>query len=235
MDAFTHFLELHASDLKRIARATRGEHPYEDVVHEAWLMAAEISARLERPVDFHDGDFRDLLLRHLYQALVRYTELNVRHAVRLDHAPGNDAGDDGAHWLMNRLVSDQGQDPFSRLLDAEDGAEAKDAAAARHSLAGAWVALLGRHDDRMQAVARTLLVSSSHAYRCFAGALSLARAQASIPFGGSGPPTQLGPWRRSRAIRIPRQLELDFREELPLRQHTEGPVRHRDGCLSLMP
>ena len=218
MDAFARFVNLHASDLKRIARATRGEHPFEDVVHEAWLMATDISARLERPVDFHDVDFRNLLLRHLYQALVRYTELNVRHALRLDHATGNDASNDEPHWLMNRLVSDQGRDPLSGLLAAEDGTEATDDSAAWNSLAGAWVALLGRHDNRMQAVARTLLVSSSHAYRCFAGALRLARAQASIPFTRNGPTTQLGPWRRSRAIRIPLQLELDFSEELPLRQ-----------------
>lgn len=218
MDAFAHFLDLHASDLKRIAGATRGEHAFEDVVNEAWLMAMTVSARLERPIDFHDPDFRDHLLRHLYQALVRYTELNVRHAVRLDHAPGSDAGDGEPHWLMNRLASDPGRDPLSQLLAAGDGAEDKDAAAARHSLAGAWVALLGLHGDRMQTVARRLLVSSSHAYRCFARALQLAGTQASIPFAGNGPPTQLGPWRRSRAIRIPRQLELDFSEELQLRQ-----------------
>lgn len=46
MDAFSHFLSTCGNDLKRIVRATRGEHQYDDVVNEAWLMAADIASRL---------------------------------------------------------------------------------------------------------------------------------------------------------------------------------------------
>src|SRR5690606_17656973 len=151
--------------LKRIARATRGEHDFGDVVNEAWLMAEAVASRTGLPAGFADPAFEDLLLRHLYQALVRYAERNVRHAVRLDHAA---AGDDesGAHWLANRLASDNGRDPLSHLLADEEPAEGD---GEHHpSLAGAWVKLLWMNGGRIRTVARKLLISVSHTYRCHA-------------------------------------------------------------------
>ena len=209
MDAFARFVNLHASDLKRIARATRGEHPFEDVVHEAWLMATDISARLERPVDFHDVDFRNLLLRHLYQALVRYTELNLRHAVRLDHGNGHDDDAGAPHWLMDRLPSDGGRDPLSCLMEAEEATRAPDLDAPHSSLAGAWIVLL-RDCGNTAAVAASLLISISHTYRCRARAEMLARVQHAIPLTPPRSAAELGPWRRHRATRVPQQLAFDF-------------------------
>ena len=156
------------------------------------------------------------MLRYLYQALVRYTELNVRKAVRLDHAVGHDADEGEPHWLSNRLVSDNGHDPLSHLLCAEDAAGQMSDGEDHPSLAGAWLRLLRLHGNRMQAVARGLLISTSYAYRCCAKARWLAGTQNPIPFDAEGLGHRLGPWRRSRAIRIPRQLEFDFNEGLPI-------------------
>ena len=64
MDPFQRFVAGHRRDLARIARATGGEQQREDVAQEAWLMAEPLAARYQRPVDFDDPAFVDLLLRH---------------------------------------------------------------------------------------------------------------------------------------------------------------------------
>ncbi|WIH04506.1 hypothetical protein KHF85_17275 [Xanthomonas translucens pv. graminis] len=214
MDPFECFSRQRAADLKRIARATRGEHLYGDVVNEAWLMAVTLSSRHSRPMDFQDAQFQDLLLRHLYQAMVRYTELNVRHAVRLDHGTGEDADGGRAHPLMNLLSSDGGRDPLAYLGENE---EAQNAHIEELSpcLAGAWLALLRSHGQRMRLVADHLLISVSYAYRCCAKASCIAGRQNAIPFRAAAR-AQFGPWRRYRTLRMPRQLEFDFEERLAL-------------------
>ncbi|KAF1690757.1 hypothetical protein [Pseudoxanthomonas koreensis] len=210
MDPFERFAERHAKDFARIARATGGEHQREDVAQEAWLMAATVATRHGRAVDFDDPAFADLLLRHLYQALVRYTELNVRRAVRLDHGSGGGDTEDAPHWLMNRLAADGGRDPLSHLVATEDAAAAPDIDAPHPSLAGAWLVLLRGCDNRMQAVAARLLISVSPPRRCRARAEMLARFQHAIPLSPPRSAAQLGPWRRYRATRTPRQLTFDF-------------------------
>lgn len=146
MEAFDQFVLARKEDLKRIARHTRGEHAYGDVVNEAWVMAEAVSKRLQVPIDFLDAAFQRVLLGHLYQHLVRF--LNVRHAVRLDQAaPGSDEATDTHPLLAARLRT-----------------------TVQHAL--------------------------------------------ELP-----PPASmqvLKPWRGQRAVRIPRQLESDFDEELPL-------------------
>src|SRR5690606_39508618 len=118
-------------------------------------------------------------------------------------------------WLANRLASDNGRDPLSHLLADEEPAEGD---GEHHpSLAGAWVKLLWMNGGRIRTVARKLLISVSHTYRCHAKAIHLAETQTPIPFDFKGLETHLGPWRRSRVVRIPRQLEFDFDDDLPIR------------------
>ncbi|MCR6686554.1 hypothetical protein [Pseudoxanthomonas sp.] len=210
MDRFERFVERHRKDFARIARATRGEHHGDDVAQEGWLMAASVAARHGIPADFDDPVFADLLLRHLYQALVRYTELNVRHAVRLDHGNGDEEDADAPHWLMNRLASDGGRDPLAHLVETEEAATHPDIDAPHPSLAGAWVVLLRACGNRMPVVAARLLISVSHTRRCRAKAEMLARRQHAIPLAPPRTGAELGPWRRYRAIRAPRQLAFDF-------------------------
>ena len=80
---FTRFVDDCSDSLRRIARATRGEHEFDEVVNHAWLLATDLAAR-GMTTDFLDTGFRTLLLGHLYQALVRYTDVHVRYANRLD-------------------------------------------------------------------------------------------------------------------------------------------------------
>ncbi|PNS09029.1 hypothetical protein [Solilutibacter silvestris] len=217
MDPFESFVGRRQNALKRIARATSGEHQYEDVVNEAWLMAGTISERYGLELDFADAEFQQVLISHLYQSLVRYTERIVRGAVRLDHSPSGESGGNKPNLLMNRLASNDGRDPLSHLLIDETVSTQPDDGGWHPSLAGAWIRLLRRHEGRMRYVASRLLVSIPHAYACCAKARWLATVQHPIPFDPRAMETQLGPWRRKRAIRIQRQLEFDFVEELPLR------------------
>lgn len=163
MNGFEKFLLKHKIDLKRIARHSHGEYEYEDVVNEAWLMAEQLRLQRDIAADFANEDFGKLLLSHLYQHLVRYTEQHVRRAVRLDH--GAEAGDGQAapNPLANRLASENGRDPLSFLLASEESG-LRQLGDNRFSLAAAYVVLLQRFGNRMLSVANHLLISRSHAY-----------------------------------------------------------------------
>ncbi|HEY4293784.1 hypothetical protein [Luteibacter sp.] len=227
MDTFDRFVLERKEDLKRIARRTKGEHSYNDVVNEAWLMARAISARKCVPADFLDPSFQRLLLSHLYQHLVRYTELNVRHAIRLD--PARSAGDEqpNPHPLLNMLASDDGNDPLSFLIATEAQFARPSTANERHSLASAYLILLNHFGNRMYSVARHLLISTSHAYRCCAEARLITTHQHALELS---PPVSLAmmkPWRRQRAPRAPRQMAFDFEERLPFLSTPMPIIRHQ--------
>jgi hypothetical protein len=213
MDDFMRFLAQCKGNLKQITHATRREHRYEDVCQQAWLEARELAAERGTSLDFLDLAFQQEVLRRVYCKLV-YGDRRFRHATRLDH--GFD-GDD-AHPLARILVSDDGRDPLSDLLDAECATEPLDEDRLPLSLALAWAMLLRRHDQRMRTVATRLLISVSHAYRCCAKARWFATHQQPIPLEPAphSATPQLGPWRRQRAIRIPQQLAFDFDEGLNL-------------------
>lgn len=199
MDAFDLFVACHQGALKRIARATRGEQQYADVVQEAWLMANDMASRNGVTIaDFLDRASPKVLLSHLYQKLVRYTELNVRHAVRLDHAINPDDGEEAANPLMHRLAGDDGSDPLSYLRAIEDAPDLALYSRYQHSLAGAYLALLNRLGNHMRVVARHLLVSLSHAYRCHARARWFATHQWPLRLPMDEADFRLGPWRRAR-------------------------------------
>lgn len=216
MKAFERFILERRQDLKRIARHTRGEHSYDDAVNEAWLMAETVSARLHVPIDFLDATFQQVLLSHLYQHLVRYTDLNVRHAVRLDHAAPGDDEHTAAHPLSNMLSSDDGSDPLSLLIAAEEKPCRPSHANEHHSLASAYLMLLDHFGNRMRNVANHLLISTSYAYRCCAKAHLFTGCQHALELAPPVSMTMLRPWRRQRALRIPRQMEFDFDDKLPL-------------------
>ena len=216
MDSFAKFLQQRRKDLKRIARASRGESSLEDVAQEAWLIAEQVAGKTGKPKDFEDPKFQSLLIAYLYQSLVRYTELNVRHGVRLDHAPGDDEG--SAHPLMGKLVSDDGNDPLSYLLSVESRTESPspDDASLLGTNAGAWVVLLRQCDNRMRTVSARLLISLSHAYHCMSRAKLRAMHQNAITLRPRDPEPRLGAWRRARYERIPKQLAFDFDPALEL-------------------
>lgn len=215
---FDYFVRERQSDLKRIARHTRGEYQFDDVKSEAWVMAQEICATKNIPIRFSDPEYQELLLAYVYQALVRYTETQVRHAIRLDHGRADD--DEGEHPLMRTLVSDGGRNPLTELLAREIAMEAE-TLDADSSLAAAYADLLHQFDNKLQAVADFLLISISEFRRHYAMAKWLVQHQLSIPLSHrDGSRFRLRPWRRSRFQREPVQLELPFilHEELALEQ-----------------
>lgn len=79
-DGFDYFVRERQSDLKRIAGNTRGEYQLADVTSEAWIMAQEMHSTKNIPIRFSDPEYQERLLSYLYQALVRYTDTNVRYA-----------------------------------------------------------------------------------------------------------------------------------------------------------
>lgn len=207
-DAFTRFLAQHKSDLQRISRHTRGECALGDVQTEAWLMI-DTFARKGVTIDLAQPAQVSQLLAHLYQHLVRYTELHVRHAVRLDHSPGGDEGE--AHPLMRMLAAAPEYDPVVALLAGEDRADVEDEDPGVHqSLAGAYVHLLRRFDNRMRDVAEHLMISLSYCYQRCAHARRLAVLQRPLPQQMDQSGFMPGAWRRFRLMRTPIQLAFDF-------------------------
>lgn len=214
MDAFMCFLAQCKDDLQRIASFTCKEHSHDDVRQQAWVEAQELADERGSPPEYLDADFQHEVFRRLHRKLVD-RDRRFRRATRLDH--GLD-GDD-AHPLARTLVSDDGRDPLAELLDTETPRwEPPDEYHLPLSLALAWVMLLRRHDQRMSFVAARLLISVSYAYRCCAKAKWLASYQQPIPLqqAPDEASVQLGPWRRRRAERVPRQLAFDFDDRLDL-------------------
>ncbi len=164
-------------------------------------------------MDLSQTDGQHKLLSHLYQHLVRYTERQVRHAVRLDHAPKGSSQDSDAHPLTYLLVSNDGHDPLSEMLEQEADSALESGLHAHGSLAAAYVYLLRRFDNKMPAVADHLRISRSYAYQCCAHARWLATHVTHIPI-----PTVKhfvpGPWRSFRLLRPHVQLAFDFDDEL---------------------
>src|SRR6185312_10527425 len=117
----------------QIARFTRNEHDCDDVRQQAWVEMHELADERGSPPDYLDAAFQQEVLRRLRRKLID-GDRKFRHATRLDH--GFD-GDD-AHPLARVLVSDDGRDPLSDLLEAESATEPPDEDRLPLSLALAW-------------------------------------------------------------------------------------------------
>ena len=215
MDMFDRFVLERSGDLQRIARGTRGEREYGDVVNEAWLMARTLAAKHRIAIDFADPAFQKMLLSYLYQHLVRYTDTTIRFAVRLDHSPGQDTDRATPHPLLNMLTNGDADDPLSLLLASENRPVLPLRADEQHSLASAYLVLLKHLGNRMHSLAKHLLISPSYAYRCCAKARGLVARQHALLLMPPVTAASLKPWRRQRALRIPRQIEFDFADRLP--------------------
>jgi hypothetical protein len=215
--SFANFLVARKKDLQRIARATRGECELADVQNEAWLLAQELPQSKGWVVDFSNHEQQEKFLSYIYQQLVRYTELVVRNAVRLDHNPNGDASDE-PHPLFGMLAAADSDDPLAALLRAEAEKLHEAEPDVHHSLASAYLWLLRRLDYDMRSVANHLLISLSYCYQRFAHARKLAHAQLVLPPTLSDPNGRFmpKPWRKERVFRVPEQLMFDFDEGLAL-------------------
>lgn len=214
---FSNFLVTRKKDLQRISRATRGEYELTDVQSEAWLLAQDVAQTKKWIVDFSRREEQEKFLSYLYQHLVRYSELVVRNAVRLDHSPKGDANDE-PHPLLGILMADEGHEPLAILLLAEAARSQPAEPDVHHSLASAYLCLLRRLDNDMRSVANHLLISLSYCYQRIAQARKLAHTQLVLPPTLSDPASRFmpKPWRKERVFRVPVQLMFDFDEDLAL-------------------
>lgn len=214
---FTEFLRSHRQDWRRISRHTRGEHSPEDVQAEAWLMLATLRDK-GVTLDLHTPGHQSLLISHVYQHLVRYTELNVRNAVRLDHAPNGQDGE--VHPLAHLLAADAHYDPVMALMHAQDQrqSERESDLNAHQSMAAAYLCLLRRFNNQVAAVASHLMISLSYCYRRCAHARLLAILQEVLPAAAmaTDPDFVPGAWRHFRLLRAPVQLSFDFDSDIDL-------------------
>lgn len=163
-------------------------------------------------IDWLNPKDQDLLLRYLYQHLVRYTERHLQYAVRLDRWTGKD-GEDNVHPLLNKLAADDGADPLALISAREESLQAElNEPDCHHSLASAYVHLLRRFDNKMSAVANHLLISRSYCYARYARVLLLAQRQHPIPLQRAAKQDRfmLGAWRKFRLRKTPVQLAFDF-------------------------
>lgn len=215
MDCFTRFSVDRSTDLRRIARHTRGEHTYEDVINEAWLMAATLADRDQVVIDYSDPSFQDMLIAHLYQHLVRYTDLCVRHAKRLDAPVFNDGSSESTY--IDSVIGNDDATPLDNLIEHETASLRKSSPNDNHSIASAYLILLERFDYRMRRLSTYLNISIQHTYRRFKAIQIQTSAQHALPLAPAATRDTLRPWRHERYIRIPRQMEFDFNEYLPLR------------------
>ncbi len=214
--AFHEFLISRSPELRRIARHTQREFELSDVQSEAWLMIRRMHAK-GRTIDVSNRRDQDILISHLYQHLVRYTDKKIRNAVRLDHWHDDAEEDFSAHPLLRKLAAGAENDPLGALLDQQYSlrhtGRILDGDHYRHSLADAYLRLLDRFGNSMREVANHLLISLSYCYRRYACALQLARNQRPIPRAGIDE-RHFSPraWRPFRIRMEPRQLSLDFGE-----------------------
>lgn len=209
-DGFQNFCTAQATALRRIARATRGEHDLSDVIGAAWLLARELAAKTRTPVLFLDGSYQKFLISRLYQRLVRYTDKKIRTSLRLEHSATPD--DDSP--LSERLSDSDGDHALGILIREEEQRDARTEADVPDTAIKAYVRLLARFHS-MHAVARHLMISVSYSYRCRANALKKAHVQPPVPTRMMEAEFLPGPWRKRRFQRVPRQFAFDFEDELP--------------------
>ena len=209
-------------DFRRIAKATKGEYSAEDISQQALLTAWELQAGKGVAMRFADADYRKLLLSHLYQHFVRYTETAVRRALRYRR---RHAEDGQLELLAEVLPADESYDPLHALAD--DPSPSDTDPDAQLSEASAWLFLVGRSGNEVRRLADRLLISVSHCYHCLAHARGLARRQHPLAIrctDRDGLPLQPKGWRRIRYDRRPIQLQFTFVTEPTLwQENAAGP------------
>lgn len=140
-------------------------------------MAITMQQESGREIDFSDPLCIDKLLAYLYQHLVRYTETQVRHAIRLDYWNGGD-GDEQSHPLLNKLSGAETDDP-AVALDVDN--KASGIVNPHHSRAAAYVRLLELLGNDTARLADYLMISLSWCYRCCKRARETVTRQQQLP------------------------------------------------------
>lgn len=160
------FLRDRSKDLRRIARATKGDLDLDELMNEAWLMAMEIGARRESPIDFADLDDQEQVLTWLYVRLVKRGEKQSRYAVRLDEGFRDDGGEEIENTLLRLLAAPEASDPLVLLQTTEEQKTYLNLVRSSFSQATAYVLVLlkmGRNElADFLAIGRGTLASRIH-------------------------------------------------------------------------
>ncbi len=154
--AFQAFLNSCRADLRRIAGHSRGEYSVDDLSGEAWLIAEEVGRKRGFAVDLSNSDDQQFILARLYNKLIRFTEKNLRFAVRLDRNWDSDDSEYAVNRLARLLSAPEEFDPLVRMQAEEDQSGAWKLVEHSYSQASAYVILLDRFNWELDMLARSL-------------------------------------------------------------------------------
>lgn len=176
---YTRFLNDRRADLRRIARATRGEATLEDIEQSVWLLAQELGERRGYTLDLLNPTDQDLLLRRLYNRFVKYTEKLVRYAVRIDEEADDEKAGAGA-TIARLLAAPSESDPVVILMREEAAEELELMIRRSYSEAVAYLVLLRRFQWSMQVLADALRIVLGTLRQRIERAINMVKVQPSL-------------------------------------------------------
>ncbi|MGH8060982.1 MAG: hypothetical protein ACREO7_03090 [Pseudoxanthomonas sp.] len=195
------FLQDRRSDLRRIAARTQGEMTPEDLSSEAWLLAQEIEAKLNRPFNFADRLDQDRLLAWMNNRFVNFADKSVRHAIKLDTGWDDEAEGGAGARLSRMLLAPDSTDPHKQRMAEEEAGEMLEAVQRSYSQAAAFVILLIRTDWDVRALAADLWMGLGTLRKRMKAAAELALLQPTLFDGVDLIPLNFAPTRKRHAWR----------------------------------
>ncbi|WP_247568993.1 hypothetical protein [Ralstonia solanacearum] len=228
---FARLLPSITSDLRRIAKRSRGETTVEDLQTEAWLVAEELSRNLDPPPDAGDKGFHQQILGRLYNRFVKFADKRLTFAVRIDEQR---EGDDGAmrqNPAAANLAAQEDYDPAQALETMEREREQAMYVGGRFAEAVAYLRVFVAMKNDQCAVAEHLAITVSCLRSRMKRAEQVVQCQPSLFDGITAIPGDFMPPRHSRRLpsagiesatcRLPRflaQLRLFARAYIPIRR-----------------
>lgn len=158
IEAFSDFIRLRRSDLRRIACQTRGESTFEDVCSEAYVIACDIKEKQGCALDLKAQEDQELLLGWLYNKLVKFVEKNVRYAVKLDKFWDTEESELWAHALERFLAAPATADPLIQICEKESAIDHLSLIQHSYSQTTAYLILLNRFNWSLELLANHLQV-----------------------------------------------------------------------------
>lgn len=158
---FSSLLPSIISDLRRIARRTRGETTVEDLQTEAWLVAEELSRDCDPPPDVEDKSFHQQILGRLYNRFVKFADKRLRTAVRIDEQHADEDGGMQENSIAATLTARDDYDP-SKAMEALQEAHQQEMQVQGHfAEAVAYFRILSTMKNDRYAVADHLAIAVS--------------------------------------------------------------------------
>lgn len=155
------FLASRCADLRKIASRTCGDHTFDDVCGEVWLVANDIARKRGLAIDFLNADDQELILSWLHCRLVRFAEKSVRFAVKLDRDWDTEDAESAMNALARLLTAPEQFDPLVKMQAEEDRFSPLALIQHSYSQASAYVILLHRFDWDLEALAEHLRLAAA--------------------------------------------------------------------------